>query len=353
MNKVRYAIAGFGGIAAKRIAGESFDDDTACAELVGVTDKNRDRKSAAEERGLKWFDSMDEILNSDEIDAVYIATGNSSHAPLAKQAMLAGKHVIAEKPMAVTSLLAAELCELARSRQLSLAVNHMMLGNQLNNIAAEIIKSDELGSISHGSFHSEFLYGSTPEEAQSWRCSNPDELGGPIGDVGSHCFYMAEYLMGTEITTLQCVYLPKSLKTAVEDGALITCRMSNGTSCHIRISFSTPHMGPGAYASHGYEIYGSNAMLRGVGTLCQLSGLPDEPFKIRLEVENSDGCRTIKPDNPGNIYRKIITGHAKSILAGKPMSGLDGLHNVRLCEAAHKSALNNGTPIDLNDKSLF
>lgn len=52
-------------------------------------------------------------------------------------------------------------------------------------------------------------------------CSRPAELGGPLGDVGSHCLYMAEHLIGSRIRSLACTYLLATLGLAVENGAFV------------------------------------------------------------------------------------------------------------------------------------
>ena len=133
--KVKYALIGFGGIAENRVAKEGFACDKSrfkplkYAQLVGATDMNPARKSAAEALGLKWYDNMDAILADPAIDAVYIATNNKSHAPLCLAALKAGKHVIVEKPAATSIKDAQAMIAAAKKRGLSLSVDHMMVNN--------------------------------------------------------------------------------------------------------------------------------------------------------------------------------------------------------------------------------
>ena len=108
MRKIRYAIIGFGGIAEHRIAKEGFGcdrdrfDGHPQAELVGATDTNAARRDAASALGLRWYDSADTLLADPDIEAVFIATNNLSHAPLGARAIEAGKHCLIEKPIATT-----------------------------------------------------------------------------------------------------------------------------------------------------------------------------------------------------------------------------------------------------------
>jgi 1,5-anhydro-D-fructose reductase (1,5-anhydro-D-mannitol-forming) len=354
MEKVRYAIIGFGGIAENRIAKEGFACDTARfsplsnAELVGATDVNPARREAAEALGLTWYGSMEDILNDSSIDAVFVATNNLTHAQIGEAAMRAGKHVIIEKPIATSIADAEKLVETAKETGMSLAVDHMMVYNSYNELAKEAVASGKLGDVNDCCFHMEFSYGSVPEEARTWRCSSVEEMGGPVGDVASHCMYMAEFMFGSPIVSLACVYLPKVMDIKVEDGAYIKYTMANGMTGSAKVAFSENRGGLGGTLTNlGYEIYGSEAALRGYATMFQLSGYEDEPIKIRLELDKFDTQESLKPAEIKNIYQQVVTHHAASVLEGSQLLGGDGVHNLELCAAAHESARNNGKVIEL------
>lgn len=355
MSKVKYGLIGFGGIAENRVAKEGFACDKARfaplrkAELVAATDINQGRKAAAEALGLKWYATADEMLADKEIQAVYIATNNTTHVPLAVKALNAGKHVISEKPMATNSKDAEMLVKLAKEKGLSLAVDHMMVYNAWNVKAEELVKKGELGNVNDSCFHMEFAYGYDPAEAATWRCSKIEEMGGPIGDVASHCFYLAEYIFGKKITKLAAVYLPKIMPIVAEDGAYIKFFFEDGMQSSAKVAFSELRGGLGGTLSNlGYEIYGDRAALRGYGTMFQLSGHKDEPVKIRLELDKFDGTTASVPAGEiKNIYQCLIEHHAQSVLDGKPLDAGDALHNILLCEAAHTSAQNNGKVMEI------
>jgi predicted dehydrogenase len=352
--KIKYALIGFGGIAVNRIAKEGFGCDfvrvskPSNAELIGVTDVNPKQKTIANTLGLKWYDHLDNVLADPIIDAIFIATNNRSHAPIAVTALEAGKHVLVEKPLAVNSREAKKLVELAQDKKLSLGVDHMMIQNVLHQKAHEIIRDGKLGMINDACFHMEFAYGYESAEAASWRCFDENELGGPIGDVASHCFYMTEFLFNNQIVSLSAVYYPKTMAINVENGALIRLTLQNGLSCSVRVSFCDKRGGlGGTLTGLGFEIYGDKAVLRSYGTMFQFSGYSDEPIRQRLELDTFSQQENYYIDAPVNIYQKIIDAHATSILTGKPLNGEDGLHNVLLCEAAHRSAKQNGISCQL------
>lgn len=352
MERVRYAIIGFGGIAENRLAKEGFCVDRArfeahpAAQLAGVTDVDGRRRKAAESLGLKWFETTDEVLKSDEIEAVFIATNNSTHAELAGKAIKAGKHCIIEKPVATRLSDARRIQELAAKHGRSLTVDHMMRKNAFNVLARRRIVDGYIGEVNDITLHMEFSYGGSPDEAASWRCLIPEELGGPIGDVASHCLYMAEFLLGARVVKVQCVYLPETFDVRVENGAFIQITMENGLTGSIRVALNKPRGGLiGTLSNLGYEVYGSGGVLRGYAALFQLSGHDDEPVKVRLTGETAAGLEEIKPSKAVNIYQAMIEEHALSIRNSTPLNGDDGVRNLEMILACHASARDGGKAV--------
>jgi len=321
MRKVGYAIIGFGGIAENRIAKEGFGIDSSRfaghpnAMLLGVTDANASRKEAASRLGLRWYDSVDALLDDPQVEAVFIATNNRSHAPLAQKAMEAGKHCLVEKPIAT------------------------MVENAYNQRTRDLVAAGAIGNVNDICLHMEFCYGAAPDEAATWRCADPSEIGGPLGDVGSHCLYMAEFLLNGTVKSLSCVYAPRTLEIVVENGAFVQFRLDSGIQGTVRVAFNQPRGGLGGTLTNlGYEIYGAMGVIRSYGTLFQLSGHPGEPVPIRLELDRFTNTETVKVDRVGNIYQAVIGRHAQSILDDRPLDAGAALHNLALVLGCHESA---------------
>ncbi len=357
MKKIKYGLIGFGGIAENRIAKEGFACDgkrfspLESVVLVGTCDLNAGRRPAAEALGLKWYNTVDALLSDPEIDAVFIATNNQSHVTMATRALNAGKHVIVEKPLASTVEDAVQLAKLAAEKKLSITVDHMMVYNKLNRKAREIVANGTLGTVNDSCFHMEFAYGFTPEEAATWRCSKWEELGGPIGDVASHCFYMAEFIFDDFITDISAVYYPKTMDIVVEDGAYIKFRTKKGQVGSVKVAFSEQRGGLGGTLSNlGFEIYGSKAVLRSFGTMFQLSGYKDEPIPIRLELDRFTNQEKFTLNDDGtipNLYQGVIMHHAQSIQEHLPLVPDEAIRNVKQCFAAHESAQHAGKTIKI------
>ena len=172
---VRYAVIGFGGIAENRIAREGFALDRRRfaplreAVLLGAWSRSDRRRRAAEELGLHWYESLESLLADERLDAVFIAGNNATHVPYALQALAAGKHVILEKPMGVTSAEAEAVTATAAARRLSLSVDHMMRRNGFNRKARELILSGACGTVRHAELHVQGGFGSL---IMTWLANN-------------------------------------------------------------------------------------------------------------------------------------------------------------------------------------
>ncbi len=349
MKKVRYGMIGFGGIGENRIAKEGFALDKGrfeghpVAELVVAWDPNPAREEAAKALGIAWSATGEAILDDPSIDAVVIASNNRTHAQWGKAALEKGKHILLEKPAGVTREEVKELDELAKAKGLSLGVDHMMTKNEYNIMARDLIAKGELGAIDAITLHMEFAYGLVPEEAASWRCSDPLELGGPIGDVGSHCFYMAEFLLDTKITELHCLYTPKTADFNVEAGAYIKFNTAKGIEGVARVAFDQNRGSlDGTLKNLGYEVYGEKGFIEGKGVMFQLSGHDDEPVALSLTAHLDGKVEDLTPSKITNIYAAQIAEHALSILDKKPISGEGAVRNLEQILLSHESAQEGG-----------
>lgn len=118
------------------------------AEIVGIVDPSLERAQIARDRfGAKAaYTSIDELLERDDLDAVIIATPHTTHFELVRAALLAGKHVLVEKPLTTTAEDAWELVRIARERDLLLCVGATY---QYANTAARVEKAvrEEIGQL--------------------------------------------------------------------------------------------------------------------------------------------------------------------------------------------------------------
>src|SRR6266851_4466691 len=103
--------------------------------------------SDLDERRIRAITNYQDLLTSQDVDAVVIVTPVSTHARLAREALLAGKHVLVEKPLAATSKDAEDLMHLADEQGLVLMVGHTFLYNPAVRALLELVQGGDLGEI--------------------------------------------------------------------------------------------------------------------------------------------------------------------------------------------------------------
>jgi predicted dehydrogenase len=122
---------------------------TSNAHLAGIADRDPARLAAAVAAYEPSMSTTDhrELLDSDDVKGVVIATPHSSHFALAKDALLAGKHVLVEKPLALNGRDACELRELALAQKRALLVGHTYQHTRHAKRAFEVVRSGAIGDI--------------------------------------------------------------------------------------------------------------------------------------------------------------------------------------------------------------
>jgi predicted dehydrogenase len=123
--------------------------DAQGAQLAAVCDADRSHLEAAGHRypAARQISSLEELLSAQDLDAVVLATPASSHAEHATAALEAGKHVLVEKPLALSSADCEELCALAEARGRILMVGHTFVYSEPVRMLRKLIQSGELGKI--------------------------------------------------------------------------------------------------------------------------------------------------------------------------------------------------------------
>ena len=142
------------------------------------------------------------LLDDPSIDAIHICTPNASHFPIAKDALDAGKHVLSEKPLAVSAAEARQLVALASEKQRSNCVCYNLRAYPLVQHMRRMVEAEELGEILtvQGCYAQDWLLYDTD---WNWRIE-PAENGPSrvMADIGSHWCDMAEHITGLRITAL-------------------------------------------------------------------------------------------------------------------------------------------------------
>ncbi len=146
--KMRFAIIGCGRIAPKHAESIVALEE---AELVAVCDIVPERAQAfADKYGAKPYTSYEEMLAKEEIDVVTIATESDLHAPIGITCAQAGKHVMVEKPMAMTLASADELIRTCHEEGVKLSVIHQNRYNKSIKLMRQALEEGRFGKLTHG-----------------------------------------------------------------------------------------------------------------------------------------------------------------------------------------------------------
>ena len=166
-------------------------------EVVGVVGSSPER--AAAKALAPVYETYEALLADERVGVVHLTTPNHLHYPQAKLALEAGKHVVCEKPLAMTSAESAELVELAERSGVVHCTNFNIRFYPVVQEARERIRSGELGDVwnVHGGYLQDWL--ATPED-WNWRLE-PDKGGSlrAVGDIGSHWMDLTQFVTGQRI----------------------------------------------------------------------------------------------------------------------------------------------------------
>lgn len=214
MDKLRTCIVGNGNISRVHIESLLKNENT---KIVGVCDIIKERAdSAAEKTGTRAFYDFDEMLNWGDFDVLHICTPHYLHAPMAVKAMNAGKHVLIEKPLAMTYSDAVKTGETAKKNGVYLGVCYQNRYNPSSVKIKEIIDSKELGTVTGIKGSVAWNRDMTYYSRDNWHGTLKYEGGGVLINQAIHTLDLITWLCpGNPVKTVGSVS-QKRLKGLVE-----------------------------------------------------------------------------------------------------------------------------------------
>ncbi|MBI1172515.1 gfo/Idh/MocA family oxidoreductase [bacterium] len=370
MSEVKVAVLGASGWMGKvhTMAWQSlphfFGVAEARARIVALVSSSPDTDTlAARAPGARILRDWQEVVTAPDVDLVDICLPDNLHYPVAKAALLAGKHVYCEKPLADTAAQARELADLARAKGVITRVGHGFPRNPVHDMAREIIRSGEIGEIRlfKGCQHVD-VFGD-PLAPMMWRADGTLAPTGIVGDTGSHVFSFMEFLVGrvSSLIADNLIVTPRrpvaeGQGAASQDWAAVTnpdasnmlCRFENGAAGIVDFS----RVATGRKFHQAYEVYGTKGSL--VFDYDQINRLH---FYTNDDRTGRRGYRAIDvgPENPnysaflplanfalGYNETKIIEAWevARSVVTGQPMwpTFEVGHHICQIVEACMQSS---------------
>ncbi|MBQ7901938.1 MAG: Gfo/Idh/MocA family oxidoreductase, partial [Clostridia bacterium] len=263
--RIKWGVIGCGGIADRRTIPGMMPAYN--AELVAVMDANKAAADAvAEKYGARYaFDNIEDLLSIEEIQAVYIASPVFCHKEQCFAAADAGKHILLEKPMGLTTDEAQEIADYCSNRGIKLGVGFMMRFHSYHQAMRNLISDGKLGDIVSARAQLTCWY---PEMENCWRQDMKLSGGGAMMDMGIHCIDLIRYITGMEISEVTGMAGNQVFKYNVEDAGAAIFKMQNGALCYVDANFNIPD----AAAKCKIEFYGTRGSIFAEGTISQVEG---------------------------------------------------------------------------------
>ena len=198
------------------------DGGTACVAALVEANPAAAKDLAFRAPGAKIFTRWEDAVNDPDIDLIDICLPDNLHYEVAKAALMTGKHVYCEKPLADTASQARELADIAREKGVITRVGHAFPRNPIHDRAKEIIDAGDIGEIKlfKACQHID-IYGD-PLAPYMWRADGDLAPTGIIGDTGSHVFSFMEFLVGRVSSLIADSYIATPKRPVVEGLGMAT-----------------------------------------------------------------------------------------------------------------------------------
>ncbi|ESY67559.1 MULTISPECIES: Gfo/Idh/MocA family oxidoreductase [Mesorhizobium] len=278
--------------------------------------------------------TLDELL-AEDIDAVYISTTNELHLEQALAAIKAGKHVLCEKPLALTSADARTMVAAARAAGIVLGTNHHLRNAGAHRAMREAVAAGRIGKpIAARVFHAVYL----PENLQGWRIARPEAGGGVVLDITVHDADTLRFVLGDDPVEVSAFTQSAGMAgSGLEDGAMCIWRFKSGLIAQSHEGFTT------SYAGTGFEVHGSE------GSLIASNVMTQKPVGAVM-LRTASGEEELSFDHEDLYVRSVRRFHAAIHGDGQPAAtGEDGIWSLASAEAALQSA-SSGKAIEIDPK---
>jgi 1,5-anhydro-D-fructose reductase (1,5-anhydro-D-mannitol-forming) len=294
-------------------------------EITGVMSANLDRgqKYAAEFGIPLATTALDQLFEN--CDAVYVATTNDLHAPQALAAAAAKKHVLCEKPLALTLPEAHAMLAACKAAGVVLGTNHHLRNAATHRAMRDAIAAGRIGRPLFARVcHAVYL----PPHLQTWRVKNAAAGAGVVMDITCHDADTLRFVLADEPETVTAMAQRGGMgEGAIEDGVMGVMRFRSGLLANFHDAFTT------RYARTSFEVHGSD------GSLFALDCMTQQPIGT-VTLRNAQGEATLPLDHENLYERSVRAFHAAIRGEGAPAAtGEDGVRSLAAAEATLNATL--------------
>ena len=322
---MRWGIIGAGDIARKQTGPAIRELPGADLHAVACRALPRARAVADELGAVKAYDSAEALLADPEIEAVSISTPVYLHARQTIAAARAGKHVLVEKPMAMSTVECRTMIDACERHGVQLMVCYYQRFNARHQHARALVQQGAIGRVTFAETRQGSL---RPPNPGDWKQDPAQAGGGAMMDLAVHGIDTLRFVLG-EVRAVSAVIETAVFDYPVDDTATVLLHFENGAQGVVRAAFTVASVEPESFAS--LELSGTGGRIwtwplwskdsGGVFRLLTPDG--EQPFSIH------------QPTHPALIraFEESVRHHRES-----PVPGSEGLRGMAVVEAAYQSA---------------
>ncbi|MGV3483295.1 MAG: Gfo/Idh/MocA family protein [Planctomycetaceae bacterium] len=336
---LRFGIVGCGMIAgfhARALA------DAKDAQLVGCTSRSPEGSAKfAQQHGCVAFASLDEMLADPSIDAISICSPSGAHLDPALAAAAAGKHVVVEKPLEITTQRCDQIIEATRRAGVKLGVTFQSRFHQASQIFKAAVDAGRFGTITLGDAYVKWFRSQQYYDSGAWRGTWALDGGGALMNQAIHSVDLLLWLMGDVEEISGRIATMTHERIEVEDVAVATLKFKSGA---LGVIEATTTAYPGSLKR--IEICGSGGM-----AILEEEDLKQWQFVTETpEDENIRQAMTDRTKTGGGAADPSAIGHHGHTLffndfvaavqqGHEPLiNGAEGRRSVEVIEAIYRSA---------------
>ena len=327
--KLGYAIVGLGSYGLGRIIPEMANTTRSRLAAVVSGDPAKARRVAAEHglpaRSVYDYENFDGIRDNPDVDIVYVVLPNSMHAEYTIRAARAGKHVLCEKPMAVSSAECEAMIAACRKADRKLMIGYRSHFEPHNMAAMKLAREQAVGKARYVQSEHGFPIG----DPTQWRLKRALAGGGSLMDIGIYSLQALRYMAGEEpVSVVATEHTDRSDPrfTEVEDRIDWTLAFPSGLIGHGLSSYSSGH---------------SHIRLTGdQGWIDMEPATPYSGHQMRIRREGKEEQVTPPPGPGANQFAAQLDHLSECIIEDREpiVAGEEGLRDLRIMEAIYRSA---------------
>lgn len=280
----------------------------------------------AHEHGIdQCYDRVEDLVNAPSVDIVYISTTNERHKAETLAAAKAGKHVLCEKPLALTLSDAQEMVAACRSAGVVMGTNHHLRNAVTHRRLRGLIKDGAIGRpLAARVFHAVSL----PEHLRTWRINNPNAGAGVTLDITVHDTDTLRFILDDEVEEVTAFTASQGLADeGLEDSVMGVMRFRSGVLAQFHDAFTI------AYAGTGLQVHGTDGSLFAEDVMTQRA-----VGRILLRRSGRNETVTLAP--PEDLYTRAVRVFNRAVDGrGQPAATAeDGVRSLAVALAVRESA---------------